>query len=82
MVKCAPYRSAATELVRRYDRALSSVGRAPPLHGGCRRFEPVTTHQKTPEVAVGRGADCQASRVRSRPLPKSWFPEMVAAYGC
>jgi hypothetical protein len=24
--------------------AISSVGRAPPLHGGCRRFEPVIAH--------------------------------------
>ena len=29
----------------RYSRAVSSVGRAPRLHRGCREFEPLTAHQ-------------------------------------
>ena len=32
-----------------FCRVLSSVGRAPPLHGDCRRFEPVSAHQHCPE---------------------------------
>lgn len=35
-----PYKSAA------YERAVSSVGRAPPLQGGCHRFKSCTAHQK------------------------------------
>src|SRR5437868_3737051 len=31
-------------------RALSSVGRALPLHGRCRRFEPVSAHQPPPPL--------------------------------
>jgi hypothetical protein len=35
------------------NRAISSVGRAPPLHGGCRRFESVIAHhQKTTKSKI------------------------------
>src|SRR5579884_2332130 len=32
-------------------RAVSSAGRAPALHAGCRRFDSVTAHQATPGLA-------------------------------
>ena len=45
MLKFAPHR-----IVERHYKiriwVLSSVGRASPLQGECRRFEPVSTHQK------------------------------------
>src|SRR5262249_27984658 len=34
-------------------RAVSSAGRAPALHAGCRRFESVTAHQR-PQLCVSR----------------------------
>ena len=40
-------------------RAVNSVGRVPALHAGCRRFEPVTAHQISGQVAERRCAGLQ-----------------------
>ncbi len=41
-------RAGSTPATRTIIRIVSSVGRAPPLQGGCRQFEPVTIHQTCP----------------------------------
>src|SRR3984957_4584789 len=48
--------------------AVSSVGRAPALHAGCRRFEPVTAHQPSPPsgATLGKPAFANASLAREK----------------
>ncbi len=49
--------------------AVSSAGRAPALHAGCRRFDPVTAHHASPSAT--RGAATQEPKAkRARRSPK------------
>jgi hypothetical protein len=51
----------------RRARALSSVGRALPLHGRCRRFEPVSAHQFTLRVSGSAAPEAPPMQDRRRP---------------
>jgi hypothetical protein len=51
-------------------RAVSSAGRAPALHAGCRRFEPVTAHHPSPRGL--RVAGHPKSRLGRRSVSRSF----------
>src|SRR6185503_13276333 len=48
-------------------RAVSSAGRAPALHAGCRRFDPVTAHHASPQEALCLGKLSRSERRAAAP---------------
>src|SRR3546814_17471894 len=63
-------------------RAISSVGRAPRLHRGCRRFEPVIAHHVTAFFANDGKAHANASAISAPPREfRPWRqPEMIPVW--
>jgi hypothetical protein len=55
----------------RTARAVSSAGRAPALHAGCRRFDPVTAHQPSPLCGCGLGKPVESEGRRAEALAKA-----------
>src|SRR6185437_11601994 len=59
-------------------RAVSSVGRAPALHAGCRRFESVTAHQISQNNTLPNGHPGAYRCLDSRQLAVDRFFEALA----
>eukprot|EP00978_Attheya_sp_CCMP212_P049034 scaffold607457_cov1498-Attheya_sp.AAC.1 len=59
------------------QRGYSSVGRAPPLHGGCQRFESAYLHIKYKKLRV-YGGYLGIQKRRRTWLPAKCFGELVA----
>src|SRR5262245_35133582 len=64
----APPRATAIKV---RTRAVSSVGRAPALHAGCRRFESVTAHQPSRLRRFGRQAGRRRAKKRAKTTGRS-----------
>jgi hypothetical protein len=60
-------------------RVLSSAGRASPLQGECRRFDPVSTHQESTSYATPGRATTPLGLVRSKSFSHETAVQKIAA---